>query len=387
MSVFLILVILVVVILFLSYSYMNYIKIKGLSGVNKLHEFSNYKIFDSKKDKDHINFFSKHKEKENVESIYYIVYTKRKIIEAGNLIKSEKLIKKLKSMLKDKSLKIAIYDLKDAKNHEINDFYLFLEYGYLRFFKYFSPVKIVAFLTLYLAFNLTLLKSLYINTLNLFGIPLQNSLIDSFEFSEIIFFEIAFNMSVALFFILLIIFLLPYLAKYIFCGHYRYIFAHDGKVANLIFSVAFIVFALIAPLGLFIYQNLKILLPNSNISNKDKANDDISLIVNYIKITGYPKIAYSNEKELYIISEDKDRVYYYDLDEVKNKFKDKIKNNKDLCKELSEEDIRISSLKNGFFIKGEIQDSLKSKLNIKNSRALRWSDILDEEDIESIKCD
>ncbi|WP_418179554.1 hypothetical protein ACNSOO_02545 [Aliarcobacter lanthieri] len=322
-------------------------------------------------------------------NIFYVIYTNSRIIKAEHIKYNEEKIDKvyneLINSLKTKELSISFFDLNNAESYEKLFFYFILKYQYFNFTKYLTKANVIFFFalistTLVVLFNILVQKTLYI-----LGIPLQLSLISTYEFAKLISSEMIITLFVfiiATTFIILVSFTIISLGILLFRCNIEDKLRDITGLLSMEFFVLIVIFAfLISILVILITVSLvKIKFPNS-IVGYDKI---ITTIGDYIDYTGYPKVANINGNKSYIVSDKDNIIYYYDIRKVKDKFFTFDKQSEklyDTCKSIFkyEDDnarLYIVLLNNGYLKAKYIDSKEKTQLNIKDNKLLEYEDII-----------
>ncbi|WP_419677929.1 hypothetical protein ACN2EN_00130 [Aliarcobacter lanthieri] len=380
---FLVFIILISMVIIIS----KYNLIGNKEGVYKLYEYSKYLIINMK-DKDMTNEDFKNHIKDS-KNIFYVIYTNSRIIKAEHIKYNEEKIDKvyneLINSLKTKELSISFFDLNNAESYEKLFFYFILKYQYFNFTKYLTKANVIFFFalistTLVVLFNILVQKTLYI-----LGIPLQLSLISTYEFAKLISSEMIITLFVfiiATTFIILVSFTIISLGILLFRCNIEDKLRDITGLLSMEFFVLIVIFAfLISILVILITVSLvKIKFPNS-IVGYDKI---ITTIGDYIDYTGYPKVANINGNKSYIVSDKDNIIYYYDIRKVKDKFFTFDKQSEklyDTCKSIFkyEDDnarLYIVLLNNGYLKAKYIDSKEKTQLNIKDNKLLEYEDII-----------
>lgn len=364
--------------------------------INKLYEYSKYliiKIENIKELEDNLNFDKFRNYIKRNKKVFFVVYTNTKVIKAEKIeyfTKEEydNFSKKLKNIIKNKELKFAFFNLKNANSQEKDFFWSLVNYKNFYFVKYINISNLTYFFGFIIGVLLILFNILNQKTLNLLGIPFQLSLINLFDFGQFILHN---NLSIgsALLYVIGII----SFSSISICG-VNYFFKNkkdnlgDKKLIDISLFFSFlaslvIIFSIFIIFAYFLLISmLKIDFPDSEIKYKNvfiTAGD-------YINYTGYPKIANIDSNKSYIVGYDTNSIYYYDLIQINERLstlykKEESKTLKDICKlfhDNKENRERFIILFTKINLKPEyLKSILKKNAKITDERPLLFSDFID----------
>lgn len=364
--------------------------------INELYTYSKYLIFkiensdELEKNRDFSKFI-KYIKRNN--KVFLVIHTTSKVIKAEKIDffteeKFNKSFNELKKSLKNKELKISIFNLKESNSDEKDFFWSLVNYRNFKFVKYITINNLTYFFALIITILLVLFNILNQKTLHSLGIPLQLSLVNLFDFGQFVLYDALCAMSSFLSIVTILLFfgLLIFTIVY-FIKNRKDNQGNTSLFDHLLFgifiaTVGIIVFILILFMYFSLISIVKIDFPNSKI----KYTNIFTTVGDYINYTGYPKIGNINEKSSYIVGYDANSIYFYNLEETNNKFFNFNKKEKnqilyDTCQLISEykEDknrLIIVLLKNKYLKAEYIKSILKRDAVITNERPLDSSDIL-----------
>ncbi|WP_198306426.1 hypothetical protein [Arcobacter vandammei] len=374
--------------------------IRTEEGINKLYEYSKYLIFKTEnleelqRNKD-FNKFKNYLKRNN--RVFLVIHTNSKIIKADKLDslsedKFNKFFKGLENTLKNKDLKISIFNLKDSIPEEKDFFWSLLNYKSFEFLKYITLSNLTYFFGISIGILLMLFNILSQKTLYILGIPTQLSLVNLFDFGQFILYDILSSLGVIIYFLILVL----SLGSIIIWGIIYFYRNRKDKLGNKSFldHILFttLVASLMSPIFIILILISSTLVSISKMNFQDskiKYEDIFTIIGDYIDYTGYPRIGVINGDSKYIVGYDTHSIYFYDLKEINNKFLDfenteKNNNLVDTCNLIlkyknNSTRLNILLLKNKYLKPEYFKSILRKNVVITNERPLSSSDIIIED--------
>jgi hypothetical protein len=292
------------------YEYSKYL-ICQIQNVNEFKDYNNYTKF--------LEYFSKACDKEYLESsenIFCILHTDTKIIKAKNVdISSEhfnKFFDELRNTLKNKNLTVSFFNLNNASSYDTSFFWSLVNYRDFAFVKYITSTNLLLAFTFILTISLILFTTLIQKTLYILGIPFHLSFVNIIEFGQFILYDILTSLWFIIISSMFIMLIICWLFIEMIFLIYRF-FNKKVKSKNLFlikdiflnYGFALVLFLLfficIIPISLSLTSLAKMNFPDSIINY----NRFLAMTGEYINYTGYPRVGNIQNKQSYIIPQEK----------------------------------------------------------------------------------
>jgi hypothetical protein len=397
MEILVVIFILMFLALFIIGTVNTYKSIKSHNSLDELYKYSDYlvcKIEDNPKLKNGKLYNELKDYIYKKEGIFFVLHTNSKIVktEKVKFLKREEFntfFKKLKNNLINKELKFSFFNLENAIQKDISFFWLLVNYKNLAFIKYIT-IKNLTFLFVFLITTILVLFTIITQkTLLLLGIPLQLNLVNTFELAQFISYNTLGNTIIpfllTLSFLILIVWILSEIIIFIKNRKDKlrnpFLVIDEYFKYSLIGLLSFILFIFLTIISFSITSILKMDYQNSII----RYDTVLTFVYEYRNYTGYPRVANINGDFSYIAGYDDNNLYYYNFDEINDKFftfKDKKLNQNllDTCELLpkyKDKSVRliILLLKNEY-LKPKYIRRISNNAILTNERPLDYKDII-----------